>query len=112
MHHLGRPALPLSLAVLLPALHYCFITLTHTTLVQLVASSVLRHHTCAELMALVEVVMDLGRPPLARFGGEARDVRLGEAAVAPEDLQYAMGQVGADGTLRPQLSQSFDPSPQ
>lgn len=50
----------------------------------------LRQHP--ELPQLLEVVMDLGRPPLARFPGG--DVRLAEAAVSPEDLQYAVRQVG------------------
>ncbi|PSC75743.1 nucleic acid-binding [Micractinium conductrix] len=48
-----------------------------------------------ELPLLLEVVMDLGRPPLARF--PSGDLRLAEGPVSPEDLQYAVDQVGNFG---------------
>ncbi|KAL4421440.1 hypothetical protein ABPG75_010731 [Micractinium tetrahymenae] len=48
-----------------------------------------------ELPQLLEVVMDLGRPPLARF--PSGDLRLSEEAVSVEDLQYAVDQVGEFG---------------
>lgn len=48
-----------------------------------------------ELPQLLEVVMDLGRPPLARF--PSGDLRLAEEAVSAEDLQYAVEQVGEFG---------------
>jgi len=41
---------------------------------------------------LIEVVMDLGRLPEARFPGSA--VYLGETPIAKEDLQYAIDRVG------------------
>jgi hypothetical protein len=44
-----------------------------------------------DLSNLIEVVMDLGRPPLARFPG--RDVRLAEEAVSSESLALAVQQV-------------------
>ncbi len=40
---------------------------------------------------LLEVVIDLGRPPLARFPGH--DERLSEEPVTQEDLDYAVQQV-------------------
>lgn len=45
------------------------------------------------LAELLEVVLDLGRPPVARFPGG--DLRLAEQPVTPDDLQYAVAQVGA-----------------
>ena len=50
------------------------------------------HHGHAVLQ-LVEVVLDLGRPALARFGGE--DVRLSHEPVSREDLSAAVAQVGS-----------------
>jgi stage III sporulation protein SpoIIIAA len=44
-----------------------------------------------ELGSLLEVVMDLGRPPLARFPGG--DARLGEGVITGADLEYAVAQV-------------------
>lgn len=44
-----------------------------------------------QLPQLLEVVMDLGRVPIARFPGG--DQRLSEAVVTAEDLQYAVDQV-------------------
>jgi stage III sporulation protein SpoIIIAA len=52
-------------------------------------ASVLESHP--QLFELLEVVMDLGRPPIARF--PSGDVRLTEEAVTNEDLQYAVDQV-------------------
>jgi stage III sporulation protein SpoIIIAA len=43
--------------------------------------------------SLVEVVMDLGRLPEARFPNEA--LYLGDLPVSPEDLQYSIDRVGA-----------------
>jgi stage III sporulation protein SpoIIIAA len=43
------------------------------------------------LYELLEVVMDLGRPPTARFPGA--DERLAVAPVTQEDLDYAVTQV-------------------
>lgn len=53
------------------------------------------HHTMllhAPCVQLVEVVMDLGRPPLARFPGI--EVPLAPEAVTAEDLAQAVAQVG------------------
>jgi hypothetical protein len=44
-----------------------------------------------QLGSLLEVVMDLGRPPLARF--PRGDARLGEGVITGADLEYAVGQV-------------------
>ncbi|KAF8054898.1 ycf45 [Scenedesmus sp. PABB004] len=49
----------------------------------------------ARLYELLEVVMDLGRPPLARFPGA--DEPLSDAPVAQADLDYAVEQVGEFG---------------
>jgi hypothetical protein len=53
-------------------------------------ASVLENHP--QLFELLEVVMDLGRPPIARF--PSGDVKLTEENVTPEDIQYAVDQVG------------------
>lgn len=45
----------------------------------------------ANNVQLVEVILDLGRPPVARFSGE--DVRLSEDLVTRLDLQAAVEQV-------------------
>lgn len=55
---------------------------------------------CAQL---VEVVMDLGRPPLARF--PHGDVQLSGAAVTSEDLDQAVEQVML-AALQPPVRQS------
>lgn len=47
-------------------------------------------------MQLVEVILDLGRPPLARFPGT--DLVLSEGLVSREDLDHAISQVSAFGT--------------
>lgn len=47
----------------------------------------------SRLYELLEVVMDLGRPPTARFPG--RDEKLADNPVTQEDLDYAVTQVGA-----------------
>ena len=49
----------------------------------------------AEVEQLLEVVMDLGRPPLARF--PSGDSRLSEAHVTSEDLAFAIQQVRMEG---------------
>jgi stage III sporulation protein SpoIIIAA len=51
----------------------------------------LRHQEGLE--ELIEIVMDLGRPPEARFPG--RWVYLGDAPIQQEDLDYAVARVGA-----------------
>ncbi|MBI4200556.1 MAG: AAA family ATPase [Chloroflexi bacterium] len=48
-----------------------------------------------ELSNLLEVVLDLGRPPEARFPPE--DVHLDSRNVTEEDLQYVMQRIGAFG---------------
>lgn len=53
-------------------------------------ASVLENHP--QLFELLEVVMDLGRPPIARF--PSGDVKLTEDNVTLEDIQYAVDQVG------------------
>ena len=40
---------------------------------------------------MVEIVMDLGRPPLARF--PSGDVRLSDDVITQADLQHAIGKV-------------------
>ncbi|PNW72226.1 hypothetical protein CHLRE_16g676850v5 [Chlamydomonas reinhardtii] len=65
-------------------------------LVQLLPASVraaLEDHP--QMLELLEVVMDLGRPPLARFPGG--DVKLSTAAITAEDLEFAVRQVGEFG---------------
>ncbi|MFN9173640.1 MAG: R3H domain-containing nucleic acid-binding protein [Synechocystis sp.] len=49
-------------------------------------------HNHPQRQQLIEVVMDLGRLPEARFPGSA--VYLGETPIAKEDLQYAIDRVG------------------
>jgi len=65
-----------------------------------------RLETDPNLPSLIEVVMDLGRPPLARF--PAGDVCLSDQPVTGEDLGYAVAacgefggdnRAGIDGTL-------------
>lgn len=56
---------------------------------------VLEQHS--HLYQLLEVVMDLGRPPTARFPG--RDERLDSNPVTQEDLDYAVAQVSGCFTL-------------
>lgn len=60
----------------------------------------------SRLPTLIEVVMDLGRPPLARFPGG--DVRLSESPITDGDIQHAVAacgdfggdnRAGIDGTL-------------
>ena len=46
---------------------------------------------CGAREQIVEIVMDLGRPPLARFPGG--DLRLSEQVVSPQDLQHAIDKV-------------------
>jgi len=50
-------------------------------------------HRQADLKDLIEVVMDLGRPPEARFPNRA--INLAEAAISREDLDYVIHRVGA-----------------
>jgi len=45
---------------------------------------------------IIEVVMDLGRPPEARFGGGGEEVLL-EREVGREDIQYVVDHVGSFG---------------
>lgn len=67
----------------------------------LTVRGVLEQHS--RLYELLEVVMDLGRPPTARFPG--RDEKLSDLPVVQEDLDYAVAQVcvcggGVLATLR------------
>ncbi|GLC40671.1 hypothetical protein PLESTM_001099900 [Pleodorina starrii] len=65
-------------------------------LVQLLPSSVrsaLEDHP--DMLELLEVVMDLGRPPLARF--PSGDVKLSQQPITAEDLDFAVRQVGEFG---------------
>ena len=55
---------------------------------QVQASEVLISFVDAQV---VEIVMDLGRPPLARF--PAGDLRLSEEVITLEDLQHAIDRV-------------------
>jgi stage III sporulation protein SpoIIIAA len=48
-----------------------------------------------DMQALLEVVLDLGRLPEARFAG--REVYLGSLEVTEEDIQYVMGRVSPFG---------------
>jgi stage III sporulation protein SpoIIIAA len=45
---------------------------------------------------LIEVVMDLGRPPEARFGGGGEEVLL-EREIGEEDIQYVVDHIGSFG---------------
>ena len=45
---------------------------------------------------LIEVVMDLGRPPEARFGAGGEEVLL-EREVSEEDIQYVIDHIGSFG---------------
>jgi stage III sporulation protein SpoIIIAA len=44
-------------------------------------------------MQLVEIVMDLGRPPLARF--PSGDLKLADDVISPADLDHAISKVFA-----------------
>jgi len=46
--------------------------------------------------SVIEVVMDLGRKPEARFGGGGEEV-LAEREIGPEDIQYVIDHVGSFG---------------
>src|SRR5205085_1732954 len=50
-------------------------------------------HRQADLKNLIEVVMDLGRPPEARFPNRA--IKLAESPISREDLDYPIHRVGA-----------------
>ena len=50
-------------------------------------------HRQADLKNLIEVVMDLGRPPESRFPNRAAN--LGESPITREDLDYVVHRVGA-----------------
>jgi stage III sporulation protein SpoIIIAA len=50
-------------------------------------------HRHSELENLIEVVMDLGRPPEARFPGQA--VTLSEQVISREDIDYVTHRVGS-----------------
>src|SRR5438105_15860586 len=50
-------------------------------------------HRQADLKNLIEVVMDLGRPPEARF--PSRALNLGDSPITREDLDYVTHRVGA-----------------
>ncbi len=46
--------------------------------------------------SIIEVVMDLGRRPEARFGGGGEEVLL-DREVGPDDIQYVVDHVGSFG---------------
>src|SRR5438093_3758922 len=50
-------------------------------------------HRQSDLKNLIEVVMDLGRPPEARFPSRAQN--LGDSSITREDLDYVVHRVGA-----------------
>jgi stage III sporulation protein SpoIIIAA len=50
-------------------------------------------HRQSDLKNLIEVVMDLGRPPEARF--PSRALNLGDSPITREDLDYVVHRVGA-----------------
>ena len=49
-----------------------------------------------QVSSVIEVVMDLGRKPEARFGGGGEEVLL-EREIGPEDIQYVVEHVGSFG---------------
>ncbi len=49
-----------------------------------------------EVSSVIEVIMDLGRKPEARFGGGGEEV-LAEREIGPEDIQYVIDHVGSFG---------------
>ncbi len=54
-----------------------------------------RLHSFEDCDQLIEVVMDLGRPPEARFPD--RDVILSEREISPEDIDYVVARIGEFG---------------
>ena len=55
-----------------------------------------RMRALPQVSAIIEVVMDLGRKPEARFGGGGEDVLL-DREIGPDDLQYVVDHVGSFG---------------
>ena len=55
-----------------------------------------RMRALPEVSTIIEVVMDLGRKPEARFGGGGEEV-LRDREIGPEDLQYVVDHVGSFG---------------
>ncbi len=49
-----------------------------------------------QLSSVIEIVMDLGRQPEARFGGGGEEI-LAKREVGPEDIQYVVDHVGSFG---------------
>lgn len=73
----------------------------HQFCLPVVVCDVLEQHP--QLYELLEVVMDLGRPPLARF--PSGDVRLSQTPVSTEDIEYAIDQVWCIARLQECLQQ-------
>ncbi len=55
-----------------------------------------RMRSLKQVSSVIEVVMDLGRKPEARFGGGGEEVLL-EREIGPEDIQYVVEHVGSFG---------------
>jgi len=55
-----------------------------------------RMRTLEETSDVIEVVLDLGRAPEARFGGGGEEVLL-DREIGPEDIQYVVDHVGSFG---------------
>jgi stage III sporulation protein SpoIIIAA len=55
-----------------------------------------RMRALPQVESVIEVVMDLGRKPEARFGGGGEDVLL-DREIGPDDLQYVIDHVGSFG---------------
>ncbi len=55
-----------------------------------------RMRSLKQVSSIIEVVMDLGRKPEARFGGGGEEVLL-EREIGPDDIQYVVEHVGSFG---------------
>ncbi|MEA2025707.1 MAG: R3H domain-containing nucleic acid-binding protein [Chloroflexota bacterium] len=55
-----------------------------------------RMRALEQLSSVIEIVMDLGRQPEARFGGGGEEI-LARREVGPEDIQYVVDHVGSFG---------------
>ena len=55
-----------------------------------------RMRALPQVSTIIEVVMDLGRKPEARFGGGGEEVLL-DREIGPDDLQYVVDHVGSFG---------------
>ena len=89
--HAAPPTLPRALPRLTSARHH--LNTEHLAQPPIANTKAVRTalESHAQLYELLEVVMDLGRPPLARF--PTGDVRLAEEPVSAEDLEQAVAKV-------------------